>query len=88
MKEFKRNLNPSPPPFFANNTPNFHGPTQTSSFNRNFGSTNKTPGNDLFDSQTQTFTREKVGEKMVPKLPLMILFMNCQNIQYWNLGMD
>ena len=28
--------NPSPPPFFANDTPNFHVPAQTSSFNRNF----------------------------------------------------
>ena len=42
--------NPSPPPFFANNTPNFHVSAQTSSFNRNFGSTNKTPGNDFTGS--------------------------------------
>ena len=80
--------NPSPPPFFANNTPNFHVPARSSSFNRNFGSINKTPGNDLFGSQAQTLTREKVGEKMIQKLPLMIPFMNCHNIQHWNLGMD
>ena len=58
--------NPSPPPFFANNSPNFHVPAQTSSFNRNFSSSNNNsqpPVNNLFGSQTATLTREIENEK-------------------------
>ena len=57
--------NPSSPPFFANNSPNFHVPAQTSSLNRNFSSNNNNqpPVNNLFGSQTATLTREKVKEK-------------------------
>ena len=53
---------PPTPPFFANNTSNFHIPAQLSSFNRRSGSS-QGPGNDLFGSEAATLTRERVKEK-------------------------
>ena len=61
MNNLRGISNSSPPPFFANNAPNFHILAQTLSFNKS--SSNQPPGNNLFGSQTATFTREKVNEK-------------------------
>ena len=51
----------SPPPFFANNAPNFNFPAQTSSFNPKSTSTSG-PEYNLFGSQAAELTREKVKD--------------------------
>ena len=69
-----------PPP--PNNSPNFHVPAQTSSFNRSSGLSALPPANNFFSSQTATMTREKLkdGNLIKQKLILMTLFTNYQKI--------
>ena len=55
--------NPSTPPFFANNAPNFHASAQTSSFNRNSGSSDQPPVNNLFGSQTACYLNRRKGKR-------------------------
>ena len=55
-----------------------------------FGSTNKTPGNDLFGSQAQTLTREKVGGKNDTEIAIddTLYELPEHGEQHWDLGMD